>query len=187
MNNNVARSHIGTIAHGYDYSIGKGGAVRTCAALSSRRGQSAAAQAEGDAAYSRRPHWRLRRRAGQLEQNVGNVAGHPLFFATDPVALDHIGWDIIDSKRRLERLPPVGEMGRHLYTDSQKIAMAMTNLGATNLRDGLPLIASEKFVRSGGDSEVFDRRQPEHVIAAGLIGLGEFDLKNITHSRIKLG
>ena len=32
--------------------------------------------------------------------------------ATDPVALDHIEWGIIDAKRVLEKLPPVAAAGK---------------------------------------------------------------------------
>ncbi|HXG11127.1 MAG TPA: DUF362 domain-containing protein [Gemmataceae bacterium] len=35
-----------------------------------------------------------------------------LFFATDPVALDQIGWEIIDAKRKEVGLPPVAQAGR---------------------------------------------------------------------------
>lgn len=35
-----------------------------------------------------------------------------LFFATDPVALDHVEWQIIDAKRKVEGLPPVASTGR---------------------------------------------------------------------------
>jgi hypothetical protein len=35
-----------------------------------------------------------------------------LFFATDPVALDHVEWDIIDAKRKEKNLPPVAATGR---------------------------------------------------------------------------
>jgi hypothetical protein len=35
-----------------------------------------------------------------------------LFFATDPVALDHIEWEIVDAKRVKENLPPVGAAGK---------------------------------------------------------------------------
>jgi uncharacterized protein (DUF362 family) len=34
-----------------------------------------------------------------------------LFFATDPVALDWIGWEIIDAKRKQVGLPPVAQTG----------------------------------------------------------------------------
>jgi len=35
-----------------------------------------------------------------------------LFFATDPVAMDHIEWRIIDTKRKEKNLPPVAATGR---------------------------------------------------------------------------
>ena len=35
-----------------------------------------------------------------------------LFFATDPVALDHVEWRIIDEKRKSKGLPPVAATGR---------------------------------------------------------------------------
>jgi uncharacterized protein (DUF362 family) len=35
-----------------------------------------------------------------------------LFFATDPVAVDQIGWEIIDAKRKQSGLPPVAQTGR---------------------------------------------------------------------------
>ncbi|MFO0908811.1 MAG: DUF362 domain-containing protein [Isosphaeraceae bacterium] len=35
-----------------------------------------------------------------------------LFFATDPVALDHVEWRIIDAKRREKGLPPVAATGK---------------------------------------------------------------------------
>lgn len=34
-----------------------------------------------------------------------------LFFATDPVALDHVGWDVIDTERARHGWQPVAEMG----------------------------------------------------------------------------
>jgi hypothetical protein len=35
-----------------------------------------------------------------------------LLLATDPVALDHVEWEIIDAKRKAEKLPPVAATGR---------------------------------------------------------------------------
>jgi hypothetical protein len=35
-----------------------------------------------------------------------------LFLATDPVALDHVEWDIVDAKRLAEKFPPVGASGK---------------------------------------------------------------------------
>lgn len=35
-----------------------------------------------------------------------------LFFATDPVAMDHVGWEIVDAKRVEKGLAPVGAVGK---------------------------------------------------------------------------
>jgi uncharacterized protein (DUF362 family) len=35
-----------------------------------------------------------------------------LFFATDPVAMDHVAWRTIDAKRKEKGLPPVGAVGK---------------------------------------------------------------------------
>jgi hypothetical protein len=35
-----------------------------------------------------------------------------ILFATDPVAMDHVEWDVIDAKRKLEKLPPVAASGK---------------------------------------------------------------------------
>jgi hypothetical protein len=35
-----------------------------------------------------------------------------IFFATDPVALDHVEWEIVDAKRVEKKLPPVGASGK---------------------------------------------------------------------------
>ena len=35
-----------------------------------------------------------------------------IFFGTDPVAVDHVEWDIVDAKRKIENLPPVAAAGK---------------------------------------------------------------------------
>jgi uncharacterized protein (DUF362 family) len=35
-----------------------------------------------------------------------------LFFATDPVAMDRVGWELVDAKRVKQGLPPVAEVGK---------------------------------------------------------------------------
>jgi len=35
-----------------------------------------------------------------------------MLFATDPVALDHVEWDIVDAKRKAQNLPPVAAAGK---------------------------------------------------------------------------
>jgi hypothetical protein len=76
-----------------------------------------------------------------------------LFFATDPVALDMVGWRYVDAKRVEKGLPPVARTGRQFQT-------------------------------SGSAREPMDRRQPEHIILAGTVGLGTFDWHAIEHRRI---
>jgi hypothetical protein len=186
MNNNVARSHIAGIAHGYADSPGRGvNGPNQCNTFIP--------------AAVNQPLLRQKATLHILDGLIGVYEGGPgnwnktwatwransLFFATDPVAMDHIGWDVIDSKRVREGLPRVAEMGNHLYTPRQRAAMALSGLGGGSLYDAMALAASERFVRGGGDSEVFDRRQPEHIILAGLIGLGEFDLEKIAFQRIE--
>src|SRR4051812_44943849 len=51
---------------------------------------------------------------------LGPFGGNPefiweynaLFFATDPVAMDHVEWDIIDAKRKEKKLPQVAATGK---------------------------------------------------------------------------
>jgi hypothetical protein len=77
-----------------------------------------------------------------------------LFFATDPVAMDRVGWDLIDKKRAQHGLPGLAQVG-----------IKAKNPGF----------------------EQFDRRQPEHVLIAGKMGLGEADLAKIKYRRIEIG
>ncbi|HEX7375870.1 MAG TPA: DUF362 domain-containing protein [Pirellulales bacterium] len=87
-----------------------------------------------------------------------------LFFATDPVALDHVGWRIIDAKRASEGWPSVAQMG--LEGEYRLV----------EVRDGIK-----------APSEQFEMRQPEHIPLAATLGLGIFDPKRIDHRRIELG
>ncbi len=82
-----------------------------------------------------------------------------LFFATDPVALDHVGWRIIDAKRAAEGLPRVAEMGVDAYA------------GLHEFRPSRP-------------SEQFHIRQPQHIALAAAAGLGVFDMAAIDHRRL---
>jgi uncharacterized protein (DUF362 family) len=73
-----------------------------------------------------------------------------LLFATDPVALDHVEWDIIDAKRKENGVPGVGAVG---------------------------LLAANPF-QNTDRGEGFDVRQPQHISLAGNLGLGIFDYKS---------
>lgn len=52
-----------------------------------------------------------------------------LFFGTDPVAIDRIGLDIIDAKRRENRLMPVSQKAKHIANAGKK------GLGKYEMRD----------------------------------------------------
>jgi len=84
-----------------------------------------------------------------------------LLFATDPVAIDRIGWEIIDKKRAEMGLPPVASMGLDAQSGVIKV-------------DGQPY------------AEQFHIRQPQHVSLASTLGLGTFDRQKIKHRYIKL-
>jgi hypothetical protein len=104
-----------------------------------------------------------------------------LFFATDPVAMDHVGWDVIDRKRRREGWRPVGRMGLLQETPAERVAAGLSPLAATSPA-GAALLGGAAEDREGGlRTEVFDCRQPEHVILAGTHGLGVFDARGIDH------
>ena len=86
-----------------------------------------------------------------------------LFFATDPVALDQVGWEIVDAKRAEEGLPRISSMGLDAETGVIEV-------------DGKPY------------PEQFHIRQPQHVPLAATLGLGVFDptREKIEHRRIEL-
>jgi hypothetical protein len=48
---------------------------------------------------------------GSWNNSWGTWEYKSLFFATDPVAMDHVGWDILDAERASRGWAPVGTMG----------------------------------------------------------------------------
>jgi len=187
LNNNVARSHISGIAHGYPDSPGRGKDgpnqcnvfIPTAVNQPATREKATLHIMDGlIAVYEGGP--------GSWNKSWGTWRANSLFVATDPVSMDHIGWDIIDTKRVSLGLPRVGEVGRRDFTPQRQARMIASGLCAGSMMDSITRIAAAEFVRGAGDSEVFDRRTPEHVILAGLIGLGEFDLNKITFKRVNL-
>ncbi|GEM_PF-187499 len=105
-----------------------------------------------------------------------------LFFATDPVAMDHVGWDIIDAKRAEVGYVPVGHMG--LVQGGQQLRPS-PGLAALTAGSQSPIAIAAALAEHrrqvGFVNEPFDRRQPEHVALAGLLGLGVFDAERIEH------
>jgi hypothetical protein len=187
MNNNVARSHLsGIVAH----DRGEGGPsvmgpnqcntfIPTAASQALLRQKATLHILDGlIGVYEGGP--------GNWNRTWGTWAHRSLFFATDPVALDHVGWDVIDARRAREGWPPVGEMGLVTHTEAQTVAEGLAALAAHGPAGALVLEAAAQDRQGGRLSEVFDRRTPEHVILAGELGLGAFDARQIEHRRVSI-
>ena len=124
LNNNVARSHIGPQAHGYPGTLGYGidGPNQCNVFIPTAVNQQATKQKatlhimDGlIAVYEGGP--------GVWNKSWGTWRKNSLFFSTDPVAMDHVGWDVIDAKRVSLGLPRVGEVGRRDYTPDKQARM----------------------------------------------------------------
>jgi hypothetical protein len=103
-----------------------------------------------------------------------------LLFATDPVALDLVGWQILDARRVLEGWHPVAQMGQ-LNRAPQGYPPVALDLPSA-VRGAL----EHRRALSARASEVFDRRQPEHVLLAGFLGLGVWRPERIEHRTVQL-
>jgi hypothetical protein len=105
-----------------------------------------------------------------------------LFFATDPVAMDHVGWDIIDAKRALEGWQPVARMGLLSQTPFLTMSPRLAVLAALGGPEAAAAaIAKHEQLPDGYGTEPFNLRTPDHVILAGQIGLGTWDARQIEH------
>jgi hypothetical protein len=179
MNNNVARSHLPGLIHGMVDGVPTG--PNQCNTF--------IPQAVSQELLRRKATLHI------LDGLIGVYEGGPgswnktwgtwrhggLFFATDPVALDHVGWTIIDEKRRELGWPPVSEMGLQNYPYSAHVRAAMARF---TLDPGLPaatLALASQNLMDGRGSEVFNLRQPDHVILAGEMGLGKFARDEIAY------
>jgi uncharacterized protein (DUF362 family) len=185
MNNNVARSHLSGIAHGILDSAAVMGPnqcntfIPTAVAHHVLRRKATLHIMDGlIAVYEGGP--------GCWNRTWATWPHCGLFFATDPVAMDHVGWDIIDRKRAQEGWPPVGMMGLISQTPAKAIAEGLAALAAARAGGAATLTAAGEHLRGGRTSEVFDRRTPEHVILAGQLGLGVFDAHRIEHRWVQL-
>jgi len=152
--NNVARSHIG------DRTLGQGGLnhcqtfIPAAVSLEPTREKCVLQILDGlVGTYEGGP--------GSWNRSFATWENKSLLFATDPVAMDHIGWQIIDAKRAEEGWPSIAQMG----LDSQARG---------------PLKGYDEATES------FHIRQPQHVPLAALLGLGIFDPDQIDHQRLEI-
>jgi hypothetical protein len=185
MNNNVARSHLSGIAHGF----GEAGKV-----LGPNQCNTFIPQAVSQL--------RLRQRVTLhiLDGLIGVYEGGPgswnrtwgtwrhqgLFFATDPVAMDHVCWDIIDAKRAEEGWAPVERMGLLYQQPYTQPVSSLAPLAANHPLALAALAAGTINRMEGRGSEAFNVRQPDHVVLAGKLGLGVFDSERITYRQVSV-
>jgi hypothetical protein len=181
MNNNVARSHIGGV-----YRLdGAPSGPNQCNTFI----PTAVAQAP------------LRQKATLhiLDGLIGVYEGGPgswnptwatwrrqsLFFATDPVALDVVGWEIIDAKRIEEGWLPVSHVGMVQGVPAVTLPPRLAALASLGPPEAAALAAAAQQDRHPEwHREQFDRRQPEHILLAGLLGLGIYDARRIEHRTV---
>jgi uncharacterized protein (DUF362 family) len=182
MNNNVARSHLASV---YRLGNSRSGPNQCDTFIPTAAGQ-----------------WPTRRKAtlhimdgligvyeggpGSWNSTWGTWRRQSLFFATDPVAMDHVGWDIIDTKRAEEGWQPVARMGQLQQSQAEILSMRLASLAGMRTIGAVALAPASGTWPGNQETEAFDRRQPEHVILAGTIGLGVFDARQIDHRVVKL-
>jgi uncharacterized protein (DUF362 family) len=123
---------------------------------------------------------------GSWNRTWGTWRRQSLLFATDPVAMDHVGWDIIDAKRAEEGWQPVAAMGKLHYSTSALLSTRLAALAAQETPAAVSQAALTRSYPGDQESEQFDRRQPEHIILAATIGMGVFDARKIDHRLITL-
>jgi uncharacterized protein (DUF362 family) len=110
-----------------------------------------------------------------------------LFFATDPVAMDLVGWQILDARRAAEGWLPVAQMGQLNRLPVVTLSPRLAALAAQGTPEAAALaLAEHRRVPDGSHSEVFDRRQPEHILLAGILGLGRWQVSDIEHRVVQL-
>jgi hypothetical protein len=109
-----------------------------------------------------------------------------LLFATDPVALDHVGWDIINAKRLREGWPPVERMGWFSQTPEGEAGLRLAALAGSDPLRALTLAAAAQNREAGRRTEDLNIRQPDHIILAGKLGLGLFQRDDIYLRQVRL-
>lgn len=177
MNNNVARSHLS----GYRHNHGQRSSPNQCNTFI-------------PTAVAQEP---IRRKAtlhimdgligvyeggpGSWNETWGTWRRKSLFFATDPVALDHVCWDIIDTRRALEGWRPVAHMSMLSQAPHRTFSPRLAALALATPEAAAAALLEHQRRMQQGNQEDFDRRQPEHVILAGTMGLGVWNAEEIEH------
>lgn len=185
MNNNVARSHVSGVAHGV---------LGETTVLGPNQCNTFIPHAVSNLPLRQKATLHI------LDGLIGVYEGGPgcwnrtwgtwnynsLLFATDPVAMDHVGWDIIDRKRAEMGWAPVARMGLLNQTPASNAASELSGFAGRFPLDAAALAVSAQNLREGRASESFDLRTPQHVVLAGDLGLGIFDPQRIDLRTVRL-
>src|SRR5205807_10427635 len=143
MNNNVARSHLSGIAHGSFVGASDLAGPNQCntfipqaAAQHLTRRKATLHILDGlVGVYEGGP--------GSWNRTWGTWRRNSLFFATDPVAMDHVGWDIIDAQRAVAGWLPVSRMGLVHPTSGHALPPRVAALTAVDPWAGVMAAAHE--------------------------------------------
>src|SRR5262249_21173826 len=76
-----------------------------------------------------------------------------LFFATDPVAMDHVGWDILDAKRAQEGWQPVSHMGKVYHTPAGTLSPRLAALASLGAPEPVTWAAAGKYMPGNQETE----------------------------------
>src|SRR5262249_10055482 len=142
LNNNVARSHIGTVYRLGDVTSGPNQCntfIPTAAGQTLIRQKATLHILDGlIGVYEGGP--------GSWNPTWGTWRRQSLFFATDPVAMDHVGWDIIDAKRAQEGWQPVSKTGQLHQAPARMLSTRLAALAGQGTLDTLTLAATGRNV-----------------------------------------
>jgi hypothetical protein len=180
MNNNVARSHIGSLYRPSTASSSPNQCntfIPTAVAQEPLRRKATLHILDGlIGVYEGGP--------GSWNPTWGTWRRQSLFFATDPVAMDVVGWDIIDAKRAEEGWLPVAHVGMVQGVPALGLSPRLAALAALGSPEAAALaLAGHRERHPQQYAEQFDRRQPEHILLAGLRGLGRHLPQEIEHRK----
>lgn len=178
MNNNVARSHISGVYRLGNYSSDPNQCntfIPTAVAQPILRQKATLHILDGlVGVYEGGP--------GNWNRSWGTWPRKSLFFATDPVAMDHVGWHIIDQKRLELGWAPVARVGALQGEPSWRLPPNLAALAAAGTpQAAAAVLLEQQRLNSIARTGEFDRRQPEHIALAGLLGLGRFESNEIEH------
>jgi uncharacterized protein (DUF362 family) len=181
MNNNVARSHVGTLYRpgGLTSTPNQCGTfIPTAVAQEPIRKKATLHILDGlIGVYEGGP--------GSWNATWATWRRQSLLFATDPVAMDVVGWDIIDTKRAQEGWLPVSRMGNVQGVPAVSLSPRLAAQAALGTPEAAALALARHQERLGHlHGGEFDRRQPEHIFLAGLLGLGRWDAREIEHRAV---